>query len=533
MSRLSPELGPAARSTSNLLEAFAPPARQRALTGGDMEALQSMAWLPSPPQTPARHESESDEPAHDVGKAGKLVVMKFGGSSLASFEHLERVVAIVRSQLPRRPVVVLSAMGKTTNQLLAAAEQALKQGTVDITQLREFHEGVIKKMGIPIPDKITELLEELSRILCGVGMLREISFRARDLIVSFGERLSVRVFEAVFNNAVENQTEGMTAKAFDSWEIGMTTTSGGGSASSAFSQAEILPVTYTNIAVHLRQYKDDYIHVPIITGYIAQDPAGTITTLGRDGSDLTATVIGAAVLASEIQIWKDVDGIMTTDPRVVPNAKPVSVLTFEEAAELSTFGAKVVHPAAVMPAWLAKVPMSVRNSMAPELPGTRIVAELAAESIRTGRVSALSSKTNITMIVIRSTRMLGQHGFLAHVFQVFNKYECSVDVIATSEVSVSLTLDQGYKAVDLAGLRKELETVANVEVHPSMAMLTLITAKRDSVTVLRDAFQVFAEMGVNVEMVSHGASNVNVTFVIPDKDLLASTISIHEIFWER
>jgi aspartate kinase len=538
MERSNPPLKTMAsvRSGSNLLDMvpteFAPPTRDRA--GSGLETLQ-MPWLPSPVPSPpmSRQASQQDEPDElNAGKSGQLVVMKFGGSSLASYEHLERVVEIVRSQLSRKPVVVLSAMGKTTNHLLEAAEMALKQGKVDITHVRDFHEGVIKKMKIPTPQPILDMFEELHRILSGVSLLREISFRARDLIVSFGERLSVQVFEAVFNNAIENQTEGMTAKAFNSWEIGMITTSGGGSADSAYSQAEILPVAYTNIALNLSQYKTKYERVPIVTGYIAHDSEGTITTLGRDGSDLTATVIGAAVLASEIQIWKDVDGIMTTDPRVVPNAKPVRLITFEEAAELSAFGAKVVHPAAVMPAWTAKVPMSVRNSTAPELPGTRIVAELGADSGR-GRVIALSSKRNITMIVIRSTRMLGQHGFLAHVFQVFNDFAASVDVIATSEVSISLTLDQSFKNVDMKGLRKRLESVAAVEVSEAMAMLTLITAKRDSVTVLRDAFSAYAEMGISVEMVSHGASNVNVTFVIPDKDLLAATKKVHEIFWER
>jgi len=486
--------------------------------------------VPSPPSTPAPRDG-SNEP--DGGPAGKLLVMKFGGSSLASFQHLQRVVEIVRSQLSRRPVVVLSAMGSTTNKLLAAADKALKTGIVDIKEVKEFQEGVFKELGIPMPEKVAELIEELHRILSGVGLLREISARARDRIVSFGERISVQVFAAVFNQTLENQMEEVKAKGIDSWEIGMLTTSGGGSADSAFSQAEILPSSYTSIALHLRPLKDKYDHVPIITGYIAQDSEGKITTLGRDGSDLTATVIGASILASEVQIWKDVSGIMTTDPRVVPAARPVGVLTFEEAAELSTFGAKVVHPAAVMPAWQAKVPMSVRNSTAPEHPGTRIVAELEAQTLRDGRVVALSSKRNITMIVIRSTRMLGQHGFLAHVFAVFNKFEASVDVIATSEVSVSLTLDRGYKAVNLKGLREELISIASVDVYESMAMLTLITAKRDSVTVLRQSFEVFEQSGVHVEMVSHGASNVNVTFVIPDDALLSCTQKLHETFFEK
>merc|ERR1712048_1403996 len=233
------------------------------------------------------------------------------------------------------------------------------------------------------------------------------------------------------------------------------------------------------------------------------------------------------------QIWKDVDGILTIDPRIVPAAKPVGVITYEEASELSAFGAKVVHPAAVLPACLAKVPMSVRNSTAPELSGTRIVAELTKEEARDGRVVAMSVKKGITMIVIRSTRMLGQHGFLAHVFKVFNDFEASVDVIATSEVTVSLTLDEGFKDLDMEGLKIALEKVANVEVKTGMSSLTLIAAKSDSTSVLRESFNAFEELNVTIETVSHGASNVNVTFIVQDSSLVACTQKVHEIFFER
>jgi len=291
--------------------------------------------------------------------------------------------------------------------------------------------------------------------------------------------------------------------------------------------------TYRNLAKNFAAISQDYSYIPVITGYIAKDRHGTITTLGRDGSDLTATVIGASVQAAEVQIWKDVNGIMTTDPRDVPNARPVRVLTFEEAAELSTFGAKVVHPAAILPAWIAQVPIRVLNSTMPQEPGTRIVSSLGKDDGRDGPVSAMSSKRDITMIVIRSSRMLGQHGFLAHVFQVFNKYEVSVDVITTSEVTISVTLDRGFKAVDLEGLKKELECVASVEIKDKMSMLTLITAKSDTSAVLGRSFQTFEDLQVHCEMVSHGASNFNVTFVLPDESLLLCAKALHKRFIEE
>lgn len=488
---------------------------------------QTSVWLSTPetPDTP-RSRSESKESAGPQ----QLLIMKFGGTSVGGGEQVLRCAGIVRQALPGRPVVVVSAMGKTTNALLSAARSAVETGEVDISAIRKMHESVIQHIGIDMPTSMNELLNELERILNGVALLKEISTQTRDRIVSFGERLSVRAFAAAFN-----QTKGeeeVETRPVDAWQIGMRTTSGSGSADSAFSSVEILDDTFSAIQHHLGPLKLNYAYVPIVTGYIAKDSKGVITTLGRDGSDLTATVIGAALKAAEIQIWKDVSGVQTTDPRVIPSAKPVRVLTFEEAAELSTFGSKVVHPAAVLPAWQAGVPMSVRNSMAPEDPGTRIVPKLSDSDTRERRVAAISSKNNITMIVIKSSRMLGQHGFLAHVFSVFNKFAASVDVIATSEVTVSLTLDEGYKHVDVPAIERELQEVAKVSVLHNVAMLTLIVPKSDSVSVLREAFAAFEEMKINVEMVSHGASNVNVTFVLPGDQLLKASRKLHDVFFE-
>lgn len=487
------------------------------------------ALLPSPAQSPPNSpQCTFKEPLN------KLLVMKFGGTSLWGADALRRVADIVRERVDQRPVLVLSAMGKTTNALLAAAKRAEEEGEVDISKIREEHEGTLKDLGVAVPKDVTDLLEDLNRILTGVAMLREVSGRTRDMLVSFGERLSVRCFTAYYNslNAKDGSGRVIGAKATDSWDLGMKTTSGAGSTTSTFSQVEVLASSYHSIAENLWSLQSDFTYIPVVTGYIAKDGKGIITTLGRDGSDLSATIIGASVLASEVQIWKDVSGILTIDPRVVSSAKPVALITFEEAAELCTFGANVVHPAAVLPACLAKVPMSVRNSTRPQDPGTRIVAELGPKD-RSGKVVAMSSKEKITMIVIRSTRMLGQHGFLAHVFKLFNDYEASVDVIATSEVTVSLTLDQGFKAIDTDGLVKQLRSVANVEIKADMAMLTLITSKSDSTSVLRESFNAFEALGTEVEMVSHGASNVNVTFIVANRCLKACTQKLHQIFFEQ
>jgi len=469
----------------------------------------------------------------------QLIVMKFGGSSLAGLEHLRRVGSIVRAWHQQRPIVVVSAMGKTTDHLLQAARQALENRTVDISKICETHLKVLEALGVAVPQEILKMLEELREILTGISKLRELTPRTRDLVVSFGERLSVRTFAACFNAVSQESTSGgqggattalLQARPLDAWEVGLRTTSGGGSSNSAYSQAEVLESSYSKIESFFMPLREEYSYLPVVTGYISKDMQDEITTLGRDGSDLTASVIGAAVAASEVQIWKDVSGILTTDPRLVPAARPIGEITFEEAAELSTFGAKVVHPAAVTPAWEAGVPMSVRNSMSPEDPGTRLVFTSDA---RKGPVVAISSKSDITVIVIRSLRMLYQHGFLARVFKVFDDFQASIDVIATSEVTVSLTLDTAYKGIDVQGMLDKLREVATVEVKEGMSMLTFICAKRDSPAVLYDAFGVFKEDNVPVEMVSHGASNVNVTFIIPGSCLHSCTRRLHALFFEK
>merc|ERR1740138_1524684 len=448
-----------------------------------------MSHMPSlPAKSPAARRLQ---PSVD---GNPMIVMKFGGSSLAGAVHLRRVAGIVHSRMSERPVVVLSAMGKTTNELVAAAVRAQTSGEVDISKVRSLATDVLNELDVPVPDEVEGLLQELEQIISGISLLREVSDHTRDRVVSFGERLSVRVFTAWYNKFIQShepcEERRIQARALDSWQVGMLTSSGAGSTDSTFSQVEVLPKTYDAISEYMSPLELEYSYVPVVTGYIAKDGNGTITTLGRDGSDLTATIIGATV----------------------------------------------VHPAAVMPAWTAGVPITVRNSMMPHLPGTRIVADMSEDDIkeRGTRVAAMSSKRGITMVVIRSTRMLGQHGFLAHVFNVFKRFEVSVDVIATSEVTVSLTLDMGFKPIDLTALCAELDdSVATVEIHQSMSMLTLITAKKASGGVLRDAFDLFEEIGANIEMVSHGASNVNVTFVLPEASLVECTRKLHKAFFEN
>ncbi|MBQ9538927.1 MAG: aspartate kinase, partial [Treponema sp.] len=259
-----------------------------------------------------------------------MIVMKFGGSSVANSERIRHVAKIIQAYKDERPVVVLSAMGDTTDYLLEAADKAV-QGNVDMGNVEKLHLDTAVELGVDVP-AIKELLGELKTLLTGISMLRELTKRTRDYLVSFGERMSVRMMAAYLSK------EGTDARFYDAWDIGMVSDSN-------YMAAELLDEVWDNIPRSLRAYKDGSdTAIPIVTGFIAKDKKGTITTLGRGGSDLSATIIGAAMGAAEIQTWKDVDGIMTSDPRVVSDARPVSEVTYEEAQELAMFGAQVLHP---------------------------------------------------------------------------------------------------------------------------------------------------------------------------------------------
>jgi aspartate kinase len=262
-----------------------------------------------------------------------------------------------------------------------------------------------------------------------------------------------------------------------------------------------------------------------VTGFIAQDTNNNITTLGRGGSDLSATMIAAACNAEEAQVWKDVDGILTADPRLVKTARPVETVTYEEAAEMAYFGAQVLHPRAMQPCMKTGTPVLVKNSYNPEAPGTRIIAALGK---KTGPVRAITSRKNATLVDLVSTRMLGQYGFLEEVFSSFARHQLSVDMVATSEVSVSLTLDA---ARDLSALKKDLSQIANVDIKTGKAIVTIIGDVRRSSEILVRAFRICQILGVTVQMVSQGASKVNISFIVDDNEAGEVVKALHDDFF--
>ena len=434
-----------------------------------------------------------------------MIVMKFGGSSVANAERIKHVASIIKAYKEKKPVVVLSAMGDTTDHLLEAADQAVK-GIVDVEGVAKLHKETAELLDVNI-ETIQDLLKELNQLLTGISMLKEISKRSRDYLVSFGERMSVRMMAAYLTK------EGIPAKFYDAWDIGILSDSN-------YMAAELLDSVWDDIPKYLTGYKNGTdVEIPIVTGFIAKDVKGNITTLGRGGSDLTATMIGAAMQAEEVQTWKDVDGILTTDPRIVKEAKPVPEVTYEEAQELAMFGAQVLHPRSMVPVRKSGTPVRVKNSYNITSPGSIIVEN------HTGKVPpvcAITTVKNITLIDIVSSRMLGAAGFLAHVFNNFLKWNISIDVIATSEVSVSLTVNT---KADLSGLIADLEQASQVSVRKEKAIVTIICDAAHSSAILASGFQALAEEGINVQMISQGASKVNISMIV-DADEADKTIQI-------
>ena len=447
------------------------------------------------------------------------VVMKFGGSSLANAERIDHVAQLIKRQIDlgyKVRAVVCSAMGKTTNGLLSAGDFAL-EGRVNIDALRTLHKQAIDEFGLSdnVRSEVMELLEECESLLNGVKLLQELSPKSLDQLVSYGERCSVRIMSARLNQL------GVPAAAYDAWEIGMITDSN-------FGDALIDKSTPSNIKNFFSSRIDASV-TAVVTGFIGHDSQGRITTLGRGGSDLTATSIGAACNLDEIQVWKDVDGILTTDPRVVASAIPVPAVTYDEASELAYFGAQVLHPIAMQPAMKEGVMVRVKNSYNPSAPGTTITQ---TKEVGENLVTAITFKRNVQLVDIVSTRMLGAYGFLSRVFGAFEKNKISVDVLASSEVSVSVTLDRKSKINEGDEILDDLAPYADVTIKQNRSILTLIADVERSSEVLATVFSSFSKMGIKVQMLSQGASKVNISFVVKDEDLERAVENLHQCFFE-
>jgi aspartate kinase len=452
-----------------------------------------------------------------------IVVMKFGGTSVEDATAILRTISIVEGRRSRglAPVVVVSAMSKVTDALLAAAAAAHagrgdREPALDISsRLRVRHIETAARLATgdhltQVHRSIDEHFDSLDELLRGIAAVGELTARTSDLIVSFGERLSSLIIAAAFAG------QGIASAHIDARSVIRTDSHHGKAA------PDETEIERTLLASVLPLIEDGTI--PVMGGFIASNSAGETTTLGRGGSDYTAALVGGGLHAGAIEIWTDVNGIMTTDPRICPDALRVKTISFEEAAELAYFGAKVLHPATILPAVQKNIPVLVLNSRNPENEGTRITAIAPSCS---SPFKCIAAKKKLTIIDIVASRMLLAHGFLKMVFDVFDRHHCAIDMVSTSEVSISVTVDSREA---LPAICEELGKIADVKYESAKALICLVG--EDIRGHAGIAAQVFSAIShVNIRMISQGASEINMSFMINEEDVEEAVRSLHNKFF--
>lgn len=444
--------------------------------------------------------------------------MKFGGTSVESAAAIERVASIVKARSHLHPIVVVSAMGKTTNKLLAIVNTAITGRREDylrqLHDLRDFHSREARQV-VPLSHRaeldrtLDDHFQEMTELVKGIAVLGELTPRSIDAISSYGERLSSYIVALAFEHF------GLPSVHLDSRRVIV-------SDRRHTQAAPLFPETYKRLKEIVPLMAAS--KVVVMGGFIASTEDGVTSTLGRGGSDFTASIVGAGVNAEEIQIWTDVDGMLTADPTILPGGHRVKTISFAEAAELAYFGAKVLHPSTVIPAIERNIPVLILNSRRPDVEGTRIVSA----SVHCGNdVKSIACKRKITLVNIHSTRMLMAHGFLRRIFEIFDRHETPVDMVATSEVSVSLTIDN---TTQIEKIRCELAEFSEVALEPDQAIVCLVGENiRYTPGVASRVFH--ALRGTNVQMISQGASRLNLSVVVSEKDLRHAVEALHNEFF--
>jgi aspartate kinase len=447
-----------------------------------------------------------------------MIVCKFGGTSVADAEAIARLIDIIRSRLDRQPVVVVSALARVTDGLLTLVHQAetADGGTLDaaIRALVERHEVVARTLpGCSTTlDSIAADATELRREL-GSARDRKLSPAECDAIASRGELWSSRLVAAAFAGAK------LDAAWVDIRPIMVT--------DGRFTRATPYTQVVNKRARDHLQPLAQAGRIPVTQGFIGATATGVATTLGRGGSDFTAALLGAALGAERVEIWTDVDGLMTADPRIVPSARTLPAASYEEAAELATFGARILHPATALPLVRAGIPIVILNSRHPERPGTTIGPEARLERMGDSPIRSISWKRAITVVNIRAPRMLGTYGFLRALFEVFERHEKVVDVLASGEVSISLTIEDS-SGID--ALVRDLSELGDVSIEEHRAIVAIVGIGLRNTPGL--AARVFNSVWpANVEIISQGASAINMTFVVREEDGPDVVRRLHQEFF--
>ncbi len=449
-------------------------------------------------------------------------VHKFGGTSLGDAERIRNAARILSAARRRgRVVAVASAMGGVTDVLLAAARDAERgragPARAAVEALRERHEAAARGLGIRFD---AAPLRELSAALEGVALLRERTARVTDLVSSFGERLSAPLLAATLAKA------GVPARAVDAREMLVTDDRHG---AATCDRARSDPRVRRRLRPLLAQGV-----LPVVTGFIARNAQGETTTLGRSGSDTTAALVGAALSAREVVIWTDVDGVLSADPRIVPNARLLRKLSFREAAEMTYFGAKVLHFPAVLPAIAEEIPLVIRNSFRPDRPGTTI----AARGDGTKGVRAVTAIPNLCLLSLDGKGMTGVPGIAARVFGTTARLGVSVVMFsqASSEQNIALVIPEADRARTVAALEQEfrLEKMTGaIEGVTSRAPIAVVAAVGDGMRgtkgIAAKVFAAAARAGVNVEAIAQGSSECNISFAVEEKDRERAVKALHRV----
>jgi len=447
--------------------------------------------------------------------------MKFGGTSVADASAFENVAQIVASRVDSVPVVVVSAMSGVTDALLnstvIAAEARGDDAIASLKSTYERHIATAKEILSPdganaYAKHVDSAENQIAYFLKLIASQLAQAQAVQDAVLALGETLSSLLLANVLNE------RGVSAIQLDARECIITDDQYGAAsplmrATFAATQSRVLPFV-------------DAGTVPVMGGFIGSNLKGQTTTLGRGGSDYTAAIVGAALSAREIQIWTDVTGVLTADPRVVRNAQTIERLSYGEAAELAYFGAKVLHPKTIQPAIEDCIPVRICNSRAPEEAGTLVCAQTET-SPRT--VKAIAHKNGVTTVQITSARMLGAYGFLRALFEVFEKHRTVVDVVTTSEVSVSLSLDD---ASSLPAIVEDLEKLGTVRVERGRAIICVVgEGLRGTPGIAARVFNTIRD--INVTLISQGASSINFTFAIEEERVQEAVTRLHEAFFEE
>jgi aspartate kinase len=448
-----------------------------------------------------------------------MIVMKLGGTSVENAAAIDRAACIVQERLPLKPVVVVSAMAKVTDQLLAMGraagagdrETALKLSLAS----RERHYTTASELlgtatFTDVHFELEAMFHALDELLRGIAAVGELTPRTTDYVLSFGERLSSKLITTAFT------ARGMAATLVDSRDVILTDANH----TRAVPQMDEIDDRLKSLVSPLL----DRGRVPVMGGFIGATRDGVPTTIGRGGSDFSAAIVGAGLDAECIEIWTDVDGMKTTDPNLCSSARRIKEISFEEAAELAYFGAKVLHPATLLPAIQKNIPVLVLNSRNPRNEGTRITAR-GVPSMNIFK--AIAAKKRITIVDVVAARMLMAHGFLKSIFDVFDKHRCPVDVVSTSEVSVSLTVDSNEAIPAIAA---DLRELADVKYEGRKAIVCLVGENIRGTPGI--AAKIFAAISdINVRMISQGASEINITFVIEEDDVPEAVRRLHTTFF--